>query len=64
MTGGPTLPAELVEQIVAKTDGIPLFVEELTKAVLESDLVAIEGERYVLARPLTDLAIPDTLHDP
>ena len=63
VSGGPTLPSELVEQIVAKTDGIPLFVEELTKAVLESDLVAIEGERYVLARPLTDLAIPDTLHD-
>ena len=63
LTGGQTLPAELVEQIVAKTDGIPLFIEELTKAVLESGLVAIEGDRYVLARPLTDLAIPDTLHD-
>jgi class 3 adenylate cyclase/predicted ATPase len=63
MTGGRALPAELVEQIVAKTDGIPLFIEELTKAVLESGLVVVEGDRYVLARPLAELAIPETLHD-
>jgi class 3 adenylate cyclase/predicted ATPase len=63
MTGGRALPAELVEQIVAKTDGIPLFIEELTKAVLESGLVVLEGDRHVLARPLAELAIPETLHD-
>jgi class 3 adenylate cyclase/predicted ATPase len=63
MTGGRALPAELVEQIVAKTDGIPLFIEELTKAVRESGLVVPEGDRYVLARPLAELAIPETLHD-
>jgi class 3 adenylate cyclase/predicted ATPase len=63
MIGGKALPTELVESIVAKTDGIPLFIEELTKTVLESDLLADEGDHYVLARPLADLAIPDTLHD-
>jgi predicted ATPase len=36
MTGGRTLPMEIVQQVVAKTDGVPLFVEELTKTVLES----------------------------
>ena len=38
VTGGKALPAEVVQQIVAKTDGVPLFVEELTKMVLESGL--------------------------
>ncbi|MGH6900635.1 MAG: AAA family ATPase, partial [Geminicoccaceae bacterium] len=60
---GKALPAELVERIVARTDGIPLFIEELTKTVLESDLVADHGDRFELARPLCELAIPDTLHD-
>ena len=42
-TGGKALPAEVLEQILAKTDGVPLFVEELTKAVLESGLAARGG---------------------
>jgi predicted ATPase len=58
-----TLPAEVVEQVVAKIDGVPLFVEELTKMVLESGLLQEEEERYVLAGPLPPLAIPATLHD-
>src|SRR5262249_28726905 len=48
LTGGKTLPAEVVQQIVAKTDGVPLFVEELSKMVLESGLVAAVGEQYEL----------------
>jgi class 3 adenylate cyclase/predicted ATPase len=60
---GKMLPPELVEQIAAKTDGVPLFVEELTKAVLESGLLKEAGDRYVLAGPLPPLAIPSTLHD-
>ena len=48
---------------MAKTDGVPLFVEELTKAVLESGLLADEGDRYELAGPLPPLAIPATLQD-
>jgi predicted ATPase len=48
---------------VAKTDGVPLFVEELTKAVLESGLLQEKGGRYTLAGPLPPLAIPATLYD-
>jgi TOMM system kinase/cyclase fusion protein len=58
-----TLPPEVVEQVVAKTDGVPLFVEELTKMVLESGLLREREERYELTGPLPPLAIPATLHD-
>ena len=67
MTGrvahGKALPPEVVEQVVAKTDGVPLFVEELTKMVLESGLLQEREERYELTGPLPPLAIPATLHD-
>jgi predicted ATPase len=58
-----TLPAEVMEQVVAKTDGVPLFVEELTKMVLESGLLQEREEGYALTGPLPPLAIPTTLHD-
>jgi predicted ATPase len=60
---GKDLPPDVVEQIVAKTDGVPLFVEELTKMVLESGLLQERDERYALTGPLPSLAIPATLHD-
>src|SRR4029453_181811 len=60
---GKALPPEVVAQIVAKTDGVPLFVEELTKMVLESGLLQEREERYALTGPLPLLAIPTTLHD-
>ncbi|MFB3086737.1 MAG: AAA family ATPase [Acidiferrobacterales bacterium] len=60
---GKPLPDEVVSQIVNKTDGVPLFVEELTKMVLESDLLKDAGDRYVLSRPLRSLAIPASLKD-
>jgi class 3 adenylate cyclase len=63
VTGGKPLPAEVVQQIVAKTDGIPLFVEELVKMILEAGLVREEAGRYVLTGPLPPLAIPTTLQD-
>jgi predicted ATPase len=63
VTGGKPIPQELQDEIVARTDGIPLFVEELTKAVLESGLLVEDGEAYVLAGKLTPLAIPETLQD-
>jgi predicted ATPase len=67
MTGrvahGKALPPEVVEQVVAKTDGVPLFVEELTKIVLESGLLQEREARYELTGPLLPLAIPTTLHD-
>jgi tetratricopeptide (TPR) repeat protein len=63
LTEGTPLPAEIVQQIVNKTDGVPLFVEELTKMVLESGFLQREAHRYVLTQPLPPLAIPTTLHD-
>jgi predicted ATPase len=61
--GGKTLPAEVVQHIVAKTDGVPLYVEELTKMLLASPLLREEVDQYVLTGPLRTVAIPDTLQD-
>jgi class 3 adenylate cyclase/predicted ATPase/ABC-type transport system involved in cytochrome c biogenesis ATPase subunit len=63
MTGGRVLPAEVMKQIVDKTDGNPLFVEELTKAVLEAGILVENAEGYRLDGPLPPLAIPETLQD-
>ena len=63
VVGGKGLPAEVRQQIVAKTDGVPLFVEELTKMVLESGLLRERAGAYELTGPLPSLAIPATLHD-
>jgi predicted ATPase/class 3 adenylate cyclase len=63
VTGGRLLPTEVMKQIVAKTDGNPLFVEELTKAVLEAGILVEDAEGYRLDRPLPPLAIPATLQD-
>src|SRR4030095_6402999 len=52
-----------VEQVVTKTDGVPLFVEELVKMIVESGLMREEADHYVLTGPLPPLAIPSTLHD-
>jgi predicted ATPase len=60
---GKTLPVEVIEQVIAKTDGVPLFVEELCKMILESGLLREETDRYVLTGPLPPVAIPTTLHD-
>jgi class 3 adenylate cyclase/tetratricopeptide (TPR) repeat protein len=60
---GKRLPFEVVEQIVARTDGVPLFAEELTKTILESDLLVDAGDHYALTGPLPPLAIPTTLYD-
>jgi predicted ATPase len=59
---GKTLPDEVVAQIADRTDGVPLFVEELTKSVLESGLLREEPDRYVLDHALSPLTIPTTLH--
>jgi predicted ATPase len=63
LTGGRALPTAVREHIVTKTDGVPLFVEELVKMILESGLVREDGDHYVLTGPLPPLAIPATLHD-
>jgi class 3 adenylate cyclase/tetratricopeptide (TPR) repeat protein len=61
--GGKALPAEVVQHIVAKTDGVPLYVEELTKMLLESDFLQEEAGHYALAGALSNVAIPATLQD-
>jgi class 3 adenylate cyclase/predicted ATPase len=61
LTGGKTLPKEVMDQILAHTDGVPLFIEELTKMVLESGLLRVRDGRYGLDGPLPPLAIPTTL---
>jgi predicted ATPase/class 3 adenylate cyclase len=61
--GGKTLPSEVVQYIVDKTDGVPLYVEELTKMLLASPLLREEADQYVLTGPLHAVAIPDTLQD-
>ena len=62
VTNGKRLPKEVMDEILARTDGIPLFIEELTKTVLESGLLQEQNGNYVLERPLPALAIPTTLH--
>lgn len=62
VTGGKAMPEEVLAQILSQTDGVPLFIEELTKAILEADYLKLEGGRYVLAGPLSPVAIPSTLH--
>ena len=60
---GKQVPSEVVEQIVAKADGVPLYVEELTKTILDSEFLNEEEGRFTLAGELSDLAIPTTLQD-
>jgi predicted ATPase len=63
VTDGKTFPAEVLQQIVAKTDGVPLFVEEITKAILESGQLTARDGHYDLTGSFATLAIPATLHD-
>ena len=60
---GKPLPDWVVNQVAERTDGIPLFIEELTKSVLESGLLCDEGDRYVFDGALPPFAIPASLHD-
>jgi predicted ATPase/class 3 adenylate cyclase len=61
--GGKALPGAIVEQIVVKSQGVPLFVEELTRSILESGDLEDDGAGYVLRGSLGDLTIPSTLQD-
>ncbi len=63
LTAGKALPSALHQHIVSRSDGIPLFVEELTKMVLESDLLREGPHHYELLGPLPALSIPATLQD-
>src|SRR5882757_858972 len=63
LAGGRPLPGEVVDHIVAKADGVPLYVEELTKAILGSGVLEARGDAYVLRGSLAQLHIPETLQD-
>ncbi len=63
MTDGKTFPAAVLQQIIAKTDGVPLFVEEITKSLLESGQLHIVDDHYELTGSLSTFAIPATLQD-
>jgi predicted ATPase len=63
LTAGKSLPAGLLEQIVGKTDGVPLFVEELTKSILESGNLKDEGDRFAYTGQPASVTIPSTLRD-
>jgi class 3 adenylate cyclase/tetratricopeptide (TPR) repeat protein len=63
VTGKKVLPPVVLQEVVRKTDGVPLFVEELIKTVLESGLLRAQADHYELSGPLPPLAIPATLHD-
>jgi class 3 adenylate cyclase/predicted ATPase len=63
LAGGRSLPGEVVDHIVAKADGVPLYVEELTKAILGSGVLEASGDAYVLSGALSQLHIPETLQD-
>ena len=63
VTGGKTLPTEFIEHIVDKTDGVPLFIEEITKAVLESGQLHEINGQYRLTGPGAVVTIPTSLQD-
>jgi predicted ATPase len=63
LAGGRPLPGEVLDHIVAKSDGVPLYVEELTKAILGSGVLEARGDGYVLTGALAQLHIPETLQD-
>ncbi len=63
LAGGKALPAALLEQILTRTDGVPLFVEELTKSILESGELKEAGDHYDYGDSARAVTIPATLRD-
>jgi predicted ATPase len=63
MTNDKAFPTEVLQQIIAKTDGVPLFVEEITKAMLESGQLTTVDGRYTLVGSFSTVTIPATLQD-
>ncbi len=63
ITGGKSLPDELITEIAARTDGVPLFIEELTKTILESGQLRETDTSYQMVGSLSRMTIPATLHD-
>jgi class 3 adenylate cyclase/predicted ATPase len=63
ITKGKRLPAAVLDQVVKRTDGVPLFVEELTKTILESGLLTESGDRFERTGLLPELSVPATIQD-
>lgn len=63
LAGGKVMPTEVIEHLVSRTDGVPLFVEELTKMVLESNVLTALNDHYEVTGPLSERTIPSTLQD-
>ncbi|MEE8308579.1 MAG: adenylate/guanylate cyclase domain-containing protein, partial [Gammaproteobacteria bacterium] len=63
IAGSKPLPEDVIEHIVSKADGVPLYVEELTKTILTADILRDVGDRFELTGPLSSLSIPDTLQE-
>src|SRR5207253_5700075 len=63
LSGAKTLPSTVLDHILTRTDGVPLFVEEMTKTVLESGLLQEREDCYELTGSMPTLSIPTTLHD-
>ncbi len=63
VAGGKALPAELLDQILTRTDGVPLFIEELTKSILESGELREAADHYDYAGSAPAVTIPATLRD-
>ena len=63
VTQGRALPRKVVDEILARTDGVPLFVEEVTRSILESGQLRLSGDHYELGGPLAALEIPASLRD-
>ena len=61
VTGGKALPKDIAEQIIDRTDRVPLFIEELIKTVVESGIVTEAGAHYAVAGPMAPLAIPTSV---
>jgi TOMM system kinase/cyclase fusion protein len=63
VAGGKTFPPAVMQQLIERTDGVPLFIEELTKAVLEAGMLQDVDGQYVMTSTLSSFAIPATLQD-
>jgi len=63
LTEGKALPATVLTQIITKTDGMPLFIEEFTKSVLATGLLRDSGDQHALTESLPAIAVPETLRD-
>lgn len=63
VAGGKSLPGEILDRIIEHTDGIPLCIEELTRALLESNFLREESGQFILSGPMPSLAVPSSLHD-